>query len=190
LPTGPTAQAPKNFSFRDFLPCGENMKLLKTLYKGLCRVEEFLVSLFIVILTFLVFLSALARSIKHPINWAQDISLLLFAWVVFLGADLALQKADFLRVDMLMRLFPRKIQKFLYYFFYVVVIGFLGLLVWHGIALSLSNAKRLFQTLEISYSWATISVPVGSILLGITIIIRLVKYRKNAVITVNGKEAI
>jgi TRAP-type C4-dicarboxylate transport system permease small subunit len=166
------------------------MKVLKMLYHYFCRVEEFLVSLFIAVITFLVFISAIARGMSRPLNWAIDVSLLLFAWLVFFGADTALRKADFVRVDMLVIRFPEKIQKFLYYFMYVLSIGFLCVLIRFGIPLSIENSKRLFQTLGISYSWATISAPVGSVLLIITIVIKLVSHWKDTKITVEGKEAI
>ena len=166
------------------------MNGLKKFYALYCKAEEFIVASFIVIVTALVFLSAVARTIKHPINWAQDVSLLLFAWVVFLGADVALRRSDFVRVDMLIGRFSAKVQKFFYYLWYICAIAFLGLLVRYGIPLSLDNSKRLFQTLGISYSWATISVPVGSLLLIITIVIKLVSRWNEKEITVDAKEAI
>ncbi|MDR3356212.1 MAG: TRAP transporter small permease [Spirochaetaceae bacterium] len=166
------------------------MKMLKILYGNFCKLEEFLVSLFIAVITFLVFLSAIARGLSHPLNWATDVSLLLFAWLVFLGADTALRKADFVRVDMLVIRLPAEVQKFLYYFMYVLSIGFLCVLIRFGIPLSIENSKRLFQTLGISYSWATISAPAGSALLIITIILKLVAHWKDKNITVTGKEAI
>ena len=166
------------------------MKSIAKIYQGFCKIEEGIVAAFVAIITFLVFISAIARGINHPLNWAQDMALLLFAWVVFLGADCALRRADFVRVDMVIRFFPHKVQKFLYYFFYIVSIGFLGILTRFGIPLCFENSKRLFQTLGISYSWATISVPTGAVLLIITIILRLVKRWNEAEIKVEGKEAI
>jgi TRAP-type C4-dicarboxylate transport system permease small subunit len=166
------------------------MERIKKFYRVCCKIEEFIVASFVAIITFLVFASAVARSIKHPLNWAQDISLLLFAWVVFLGADLALRKADFVRVDMLVRHFPAKAQKILYYFMYLLALVFLGIVVRHGIPLSIDNSKRLFQTLGISYSWATISAPAGSMFLMITIVLKLIAHWKDVTINVQGKEAI
>lgn len=166
------------------------MKQLKVVYEWFCKIEEIVVSGFIAAITFLVFASAIARTVKHPINWAQDISLLLFAWVVFLGADMALRKADYVRVDMVISKFPAMIQKGLYYLWYIVAIVFLGMLTRYGIPLSIENSKRLFQTLGISYSWATISVPIGSVLMIITIVIKLVKHWNDKEITVESKEAI
>lgn len=166
------------------------MKVLKLLYRHFCKLEEFLVSLFIAVITFLVFISAIARGLGHPLNWAIDVSLLLFAWLVFLGADTALRKADFVRVDMLVIRLPEKTQKFLYYFMYALSIGFLCVLIRFGIPLSIENSKRLFQTLGVSYSCATISAPVGSVLLIVTIILKLISHWKDKKIVVQSKEAI
>jgi TRAP-type C4-dicarboxylate transport system permease small subunit len=166
------------------------MEFIKKTYRICCKIEEVIVASFVAVITFLVFISAVARSIKHPLNWAQDVSLLLFAWVVFLGADLALRKADFVRVDMLICRFPAKTQKALYYGMYLLALAFLGVVIWYGVPLSIDNSKRLFQTLGISYSWATISAPVGSILLSITIVLKLISHWKDAEIKIQSKEAI
>lgn len=151
---------------------------MKKLYDTFCRLEEIITSVFLSAITLLVFLSAVARTIRYPINWAQDVSLLLFAWVVFLGADVAMRDADFVNVDMLVSKLPQKIQNILYYLWYSVILVFLGVLIRFGIPLSLENAKRLFQTLGISYSWATISVPIGSAFMIVTIILKLIKKAK------------
>ena len=165
------------------------MKVLRTIYRVFCILEETIVALFIASITFLVFFSALARSFGRPINWAVDVSLLLLAWVVFLGADTALRRSDFIRVDILMRRFPQKLQKFLYYLYYVAAIMFLGMLVRFGIPLSIDNYRRTFQTLQLSYSWATMSVVVGAFFMIITILIKLVTRWKESEIKIDAKEA-
>jgi len=166
------------------------MKTLEAVYRGFCKAEETIVAVFVAVITFLIFISALARGIGHPINWAPDTSLLLLSWVVFLGADTALRRADFIRVDMLLLRFPPKLQKFLYYLYYAGIIAFLLLIIRFGIPLSLENTKRNFQGMEISYSWATISAPVGAALMILTIILKLIKHWKEKSIKSEGKEAI
>ncbi|MCL2233624.1 MAG: TRAP transporter small permease subunit [Treponema sp.] len=151
------------------------MRALAVIYKWFCRIQEAIVAVFIVSITFLIFVSAIARSLNYPLNWAPDTALLLLAWVVFLGADIALRRSDFIRVDILFRRFPVKIRKFLYYLYYVAVIMFLGLLVRFGIPLAIDNYRRTFQALEISYFWATISAPVGASFMILTIILKLIK---------------
>jgi len=166
------------------------MKIFNSLYQGFCKIEEIIVALFVALITFLVFISALARSFNQPINWAQDVALLLFVWVVFLGADSALRRADFVRVDILIQRFPHKIQKFFYYSFYVITMLFLGILVVYGIPLCIDNSRRLFQTLSISYSWATASAPIGSFFMIITIVLKLIKRWNEKEIKSEGKEAV
>ena len=134
---------------------------------------------FLCIITGLVFLSAVARTIRHPLNWAQDVSLLLFAWVVFFGADMALRKADFVNVRMLVNKFPKGVQEFLYYLWNIVIVVFLAILVRFGIPLCFDNAKRLFQTLGVSYSWATASVPIGSFVMIVTTILKMIAHTKS-----------
>jgi TRAP-type C4-dicarboxylate transport system permease small subunit len=166
------------------------MKVIGAIYHGFCKVEEIIVAVFVAVITFLIFISAIARGLGYPINWAPDTSLLLLSWVVFLGADSALRRADFIRVDMLLLRFPPKLQKFLYYFYYTVVILFLLLIIRFGIPLSLENAKRNFQGMEISYSWATVSAPVGAFLMIFTILLKLKRRWKEKQIKSEGKEAI
>jgi len=149
---------------------------MKTFYRIFCRMKDILAMTLLSIISILVFLSAIARNVRHPINWAQDVSLLLFAWLVFLGADLVLRREDFISVNILTNFFPQKLRDVLYYVWYSIAVIFLGVLVRFGIPLCFQNVKRLFQTLGISYSWATASVPVGSVFLIITIVIKLYRH--------------
>ena len=148
---------------------------MKTIYAAYCKVKDYLAMALLCIISSMVFLSAVARTIKHPLNWAQDVSLLLFAWLVFLGADLVLRREDFISLEILTRYFPKKLRNVLYYLWNVMAIVFLGVLARFGVPLCFQNSKRLFQTLGISYSWATASVPIGSAMLIITIVVKLHK---------------
>ena len=166
------------------------MKVLAAIYSGFCKIEETLVAAFVAAITFLVFTSAVARFLGHPLNWAPDTAMLLLSWVIFLGADAALRRADFIQVDMLLLRLPLKVQKFLYYFYYAIIISFLLLLVRFGVPLAMENTKRNFQGMEISYSWATISVPIGGFLMVITILLKLRNKWKGNSIKAEGKEII
>lgn len=166
------------------------MKRLTAFYEGFCKFEEGIVSAFIAIITGMVFVAAVSRFLGFPLNWANDLALLLFAWVVFLGADVALRKVGFIRIDMLVSKFPKTIQIVLHYAFSAAAIVFLLMIVAFGTQLALANTRRLYQTLGISYSWATISAPVGALLLTITVVRRLVSNRKDALAELSGREAI
>ncbi len=157
------------------------MNFLKQGYAKFCHFEELLASLLLLAITLLVFVSAIARTMGFPLNWAVDISLLLFAWQVFIGGDIAVRNTNLIGVELLVNKFPGKVQKGLKIVFFVMIILFLGVLVYFGIPLLLQNWKRLFQVLPISYSWCTLSVPVGSFLMIISASIRLSQIIKQPV---------
>ena len=148
---------------------------MKTFYAYFCKVEESVVQLFLCSVVFLVFISAVFRTLKYPLNWATDLSMLLFAWIVFLGADMALRNTELVNVDLLLKRFSRKNRTYLYILFNILILAFLASLIWFGIPLAIESSKRLFQTLEISYSWATVSVPFGAFLMIISTVLKIKK---------------
>ncbi|MDF1616858.1 TRAP transporter small permease [Petrocella sp. FN5] len=134
-------------------------KVLKVIF----RIEEFICSTFFITIIGLVFASAVFRYLKIPIQWSIDITQILFAWVAFLGADIALRNGKLLGVDILTRKFSDVIQYYLKLFCNVLIIVVLFIFIVYGFNLSISSWQRSFQTLPISYSFVTLSLPVGSI---------------------------
>jgi len=146
---------------------------LKRSYQFICRFEEKAISVFLCVITVLIFISAIGRFIGHPINWAVDISLLLFAWGAFLGADVGIRKNRVINVDFLTSKFPLKTQRGIAITWSVVIILFLMMLIAYGIPLCISNFKRQFQNITLSYSFVTASLPVSALLMIISTGIRL-----------------
>lgn len=121
-----------------------------------------------------IFASAIARTLSHPINWAQDLSLFLFAWSVFLSADVALRAGKLVNVDLLVNRFSARAKKNITIINYLIIFVFLVALVYYGIKLTLFSWRRVFQGIPgFSYGWVTLSVPVGSVLQGITVLLKL-----------------
>lgn len=149
------------------------MSVLKWLYKGLIRVEEIILGLLLVAITVLVFGSAVARAMNTPIIWATDLSTFFFAWQVFLGGDYLIRNTSIGGVEIIANRLPSKVQKALTLLWFIMIIGFCMILTIYGTKLCLSNMKRTFQAMNFSYSWCTLSVPVGSVLMIISSLIRL-----------------
>ena len=148
---------------------------MKRIYAAFCKLELWTAALLLLSITSLVFLSAIARTAGRPLNWATDISLLLFAWMVFLGGDIVVRETNLISVDLLQKQFPARLRKVLNILFYVMILIFLAILVRYGVPLLIENKKRMFQATNLSYSWCTLSVPVGAVLMFISTCIRLVR---------------
>jgi len=147
---------------------------LKKVYEYICMVEEFITKVSLLVIALLIFTAAIARCLRHPIIWAVDISTFLFAWVVFFSADIAMRNGKLVNLDMVMKLLPEKFQKGLKIVNYLIIILFLLALIGYGFWLSYTTRYRTFPGLiTLSYTWATLSVPVGSILMLVTSILKI-----------------
>lgn len=138
-------------------------------------IEEIFTGLLLSLISILVFGSAVARTIGFPINWAQDIALLAFGWLTFLGADVVAKSGKLINIDMFTTHMPKFVQKVLGIIFDVMMLVFLLILIVYGFLLVSQSWTRMFNTLKLSYAWCTLSVPVGSFLLFVTMIGKLVQ---------------
>ena len=148
---------------------------MKRAYEKFCRFEEKLALVLLAGLAVLVFISALMRTFKHPLNWAQDVALVAFAWLIFIGGDVAVRGSGLIGVDMVVSKLPKSVQKWLDVFYKCLIIAFLCVLVFYGFRMVRQGWNRQIAALGISYGWVTLAVPVGSFLMIISTAISLVK---------------
>ncbi len=152
---------------------------MKKFYNGFVKVEEILACIMLAGIVVLMFLSAVLRRVGLPLNWAGDTSLLLFTWACFFGADLAIREKSMVSVDILLTKFPVKVQKVIRIVCHIAAMALLISFVYFGIPLCIESVARKFSNMNLSYSWASASVPAGSALMTITSVINLVKMLKS-----------
>ena len=157
------------------------MDTVKKIYARFCWLEQQIAMVLLDAITVLVFVSALTRTFGYPINWAQDAALIMFAWLAFIGGDIALHSTGLIGIDLIVRRFPKVFQKGIDILFKIVMLVFLAVLVIYGYQYVLTGYKRLITTLNVSYAFVTASVPVGAVLMIISVSINLVKSIKTPV---------
>jgi TRAP-type C4-dicarboxylate transport system permease small subunit len=135
------------------------------LYLVYCRLEEILAGVGFVIIVGLTFMNAVLRAVGQPIISADDVSTLLFGWVAFIGADVALRYSRLVGMDILVSKFSPKTQKIFQLLVYLIIIAALVLFAVKGFELATGNWKRQFNSLPISYGWVSLSLPVCSLLM-------------------------
>lgn len=143
-------------------------------YDYMCESEAFVAQITLWGMVLLIFSAGLARLLGRPINWAVDLSTCLFAWSCFLSADVAWRENKLMSVDVFVRLFPEPLRRLLTLLNYLILVGFLLYLIVFGVQLSYTTRVRTFQGIPgFSYTWVTLSVPVGAVLLLMTTIIKM-----------------
>lgn len=151
------------------------MTALKKAYGWYCRIEEVVCGILFASIVVLVFASAFLRLFKHPLIWADDIAKLCFAWAAFLGADVAMRYCRLVGVDFIMNKINAKARKILYILGNLAILVLLFVFVWYGCKLAVRSWERYFQTINVSYSFITMSLPAGALAMILTTCIKIYK---------------
>jgi TRAP-type transport system small permease protein len=147
---------------------------VKRLYERVIAAEAFVAATFLVLMVALIFAGGIARLLQHPINWAIDAATCLFAWACFLCADIAWRGNNLMSIEVLTRRLPAVLQKACRLLNYLIITAFLLYVMGMGTWLSWISRARSFQGIpEVSYSWVTMSMPVGAALLLVTAVLKI-----------------
>lgn len=160
---------------------GENTKAkrvidvsLKRTYAFVCQVEAIIAKTTLFLMVMLVCIAGIMRSIGYPLNWAVDMATFLFGWSCFLSADIAWRENKLITVDIFIKGLSKKTKWYLRMINYVLIAVFLVYLIVFGIWLSYTTRARTFQGIPgFSYTWVTLSLPVGALLMLITTVLKV-----------------
>jgi len=148
--------------------------MMKKFYEFLCKQEMQIAKYSLGLLSLLVFVAAVARSLHYPLNWAMDAATFLFAWTVFLGADAAMRLDRLFCIEVITGRLSPKARLYLQIINYSIIAVFLLGMIGYGIPLSWTTRFRAFQGIPgFSYTWVTLSVPIGCALMLITAILKI-----------------
>jgi TRAP-type transport system small permease protein len=147
---------------------------MKKLYERVCAAEATVAAVFLILMVLLIFLGGVMRMLGHPLNWSGDAATCLFAWACFLCADIAWRRNSLMSIDLVTDRLPERLRRLCAYCNYAIIVAFLVYAIIGGLYLSWVSRARSFQGIpEISYSWITLSMPVGAALLLITALVKL-----------------
>jgi TRAP-type transport system small permease protein len=147
---------------------------MEKLYQRFLRAEAILAGTFLVLMVLLIFAGGVARMMHHPINWTIDLATCFFAWAVFLCADIAWRNDALMSIDVLAERLPPPAQQALRQVNYAIISAFLLYAIYAGFWLSWVSRARSFQGIPgVSYSWVTMSLPVGAFLLLVTTLLKV-----------------
>ncbi|MDQ8729573.1 TRAP transporter small permease subunit [Bradyrhizobium sp. LHD-71] len=147
--------------------------MLKRFYTFVCGTEVLVAAVLLIVMVVLIFVGGVARMLGEPLGWTTDFATCAFAWACFLAADVAWRRDTLMSIRLVAdRLSPRG-QRWLAGLNYLIISLFLLHLIVAGLWLSWISRARSFQGIpDISYSWITLSLPVGAVLLLITTLIK------------------
>lgn len=156
------------------------MNRIAKAYKKFCDIELAVGAVLLISTVFILTFAAILRTIGFPINWGLDLALLMFTWSVYVGADTALRDDKMVNVEIFQQFLKPKTKKILQLFIYILILLFLFLMVYYGFYLAYSSRFRTFQGIPfMSYTWATLSMPIPSVFMIITTCLKIRNLLKN-----------
>lgn len=146
---------------------------MKRFYQQIGIVEDWIARTFLVVMVVLIFAAAVARLVGSPLNWAIDIATALFAWTCFFAADVAWRANRLMAVESLTNALTER-GRVIFRLVNLAIIGaFLVYVIPAGVWLSWVSRERSFQGIpEMSYSWVTMAMPVGCLVLLATAVVK------------------
>jgi TRAP-type C4-dicarboxylate transport system permease small subunit len=144
---------------------------MSTIRKFFANIVEVTAAILVVSLAVVVFLQVFNRYVlKSPLAWSEDLAMLLFQWVVFLGAAIGVKRMRHFGIELVVRNLPEKIRGVIEYTIPVFV-GIVALImITEGLELLSFNRARIYSSMNLSYTLAYLPIPVSGCLMIIYLI--------------------
>lgn len=114
-------------------------------------------------------------ALNEPLAWTEEVARHLMVWSALLGAAVAYRRKGHLGMDILVMHLPRRWQRRVEVALQILSIAFFGLLVIHGIPLVERTMRQLSSAIRIPMGYIYMSIPVGSALILLFAIERLIR---------------
>lgn len=127
---------------------------------------EWVCAVLVALLAAVVFLQVFNRFVlKTPLAWSEDLAMLLFQWVAFLGAAVGVKRMRHFGIELVVRALPDQIRHRVE-LAVPLIMGIVAVtMISEGIKLVALNRTRIYSTMDLSYTWAFLPIPVSGALI-------------------------
>jgi TRAP-type C4-dicarboxylate transport system permease small subunit len=134
-------------------------KAFDNLIEGACAI-------LMVALAVVVFIQVFNRFVlQTPLAWSEDLAMLLYQWVVFVGAALGVKRMRHFGIELVVRQFPERIRHRVELVTPLVMLIVALVMIVQGYNILTLNIHRTFATMDLSYTWAFLPIPLGGVLI-------------------------
>ena len=135
----------------------------------------------VVALAIIVFLQVFNRFIlKAPLAWSEDLAMLLFQWVAFLGAAVGVKRTRHFGIELAVKKMSAGTRHWIEIAVIPLVVGTVAVvMIVQGFSLLQFNYNRVYSSMDLSYIWAYLPIPISGILIVIFLIQQEVQRLRN-----------
>ncbi len=130
------------------------------------NIVEVTAATLVVALAIIVFLQVFNRFVlKTPLAWSEELAMLLFQWVSFLGAASGVKRWRHFGIELVVKMLPEKMRRRVE-LIVPIIVGMVALImITEGIELLSFNWNRLYSSMDLSYIWPYLAIPVSGCLM-------------------------
>ena len=165
---------------------------MKKVIDCLVKVEVILAAAILTALILCTFAGVIARyCLSAPFTWEEEFQLACMVWITFLAAPFGFHTRSHVAIEILVDVFPKKVQRVVEVLIYIVVFAVLGYLFFRSldyIAVMLRTG-RATPILKIPYAWIYAISPVSCALMLVSYTYMTVTDALDRRRAANGEEA-
>lgn len=141
----------------------------------------YLIATMLMIMSVVIAFQVLSRFVLgNSIPWSEELARYLMAWLVFLGAGVALRYGELIGVEALVSIVPKGIKKVMKLVMYLICLGFGIFLLVKGYEILGFVASQRSPALQIPITWVYASIPVSGFILALnSIVVSIELFRKD-----------
>ena len=134
-------------------------KAFDNLIEGACAI-------LMVALAVVVFIQVFNRFVlQTPLAWSEDLAMLLYQWVVFVGAALGVKRMRHFGIELVVRQLPDRWRHRIELVSPLVMLVVAVVMIVQGWTMLGFNRNRTFATMDLSYTWAFLPIPLSGVLI-------------------------
>jgi TRAP-type C4-dicarboxylate transport system permease small subunit len=127
---------------------------------------EWVCAALVAALAAVVFLQVFNRFVlKTPLAWSEDLAMLLFQWVAFLGAAVGVKRMRHFGIELVVKALPAKLRHGLELAMPVITAIVALTMISEGLKLVTLNRARIYSTMDLTYTWAFLPIPLSGVLM-------------------------
>jgi|TARA_A100001391_G_scaffold205463_1_gene207318 TRAP-type C4-dicarboxylate transport system permease small subunit len=151
--------------------------MLRTIDRAIISVTGVLVVVLLLIMTGATLAGVFARYfLNDALTWSEEVARFSMIWLSFLGGGLVFRRGGHVAIDMLVRrLSSDAVRIAVFTLSQLVIMAFLGTLLWYGVDMVQQATYMTTPALQISMMFPYAAIPVGAVLMMYQLVVVSVK---------------
>lgn len=118
----------------------------------------------VIILTVLTMTGVIYRYVlQMPLVWLYETTVVVFAWMVFIGASIAFKRREHIKLEFLVDSVPESAARFIKIIIELITIIFLIFVIKEGFQIVKDTSAQTYNTIDLSIAWFYASFPVSAL---------------------------